>query len=637
MADHRIETKLLLRYATYSQWMSSDVILLPGEAAVAYFPRLSTLKNTDDVPDLTPPAIGIKIGDGHSYFDELPWVQAVAADVYSWAKASEKQTYAATEITGLTEFINSIGGGGSGGGTDSASYRIIYDNANNKYILQYFDSTQNDWVNTSSEINLASILNRINTIERWANGARSNLGNIEVPIAEYIYEEVLNYVNSLDYADQLQPHQFVTSVVETNGVIAVTRSTISAADISGVFDTSQGGTGITRVEDDELLVGSTSGNLQVRRFSTTIDEYERGNFVTAGAVIDYVLSQTAGLTGAMHFIGEATVPFTEQTTRIDPQISGYNFRNAQPGDVILANNAQEYVWTGDNWRLLGDEGSYAIKGSIVNTDIAEEANIAQSKIADLDATFDTKVTKVEGKDLSTNDYTNEDKDKLTNIDAGAQVNTIEHVFFNDEEVSPRVVSGLEKSIDLHFNGMTQEQSEKLESIETGAQVNTIETIKLNNVPLVPDNQKAVNIEVNEITAAERAKLATVAENAQPNVIEHIYYDGEEQTPDQDKTVYITSDPHTEHINKIEQIFINGTEYRPDAEKAVRISLDQAALNLNVLEGARYPTAANTYADVEITNKKLELSRIAATGDVAHLLQTADTYIILDCGSSTEVI
>jgi len=57
----------------------------------------------------------------------------------------------------------------------------------------------------------------------------------------------------------------------------------------------------------------------------------------------------------------------------------------------------------------------------------------------------------------------------------------------------------------------------------------------------------------------------------------------------------------------------------------------------VLEGARYPTGPNTYADVEITNKKLELARIAATGDVSDLLQTQDTYIIFNCGSSTEVI
>jgi hypothetical protein len=100
----------------------------------------------------------------------------------------------------------------------------------------------------------------------------------------------------------------------------------------------------------------------------------------------------------MHFIGESSVIIDgSANSRVDPQIPGYNFRNAQPGDVILAGNAQEYVWTGSNWRLLGDEGSYAVKGSIVNADISENAAISQSKIDGLADSFNEKVDKVEGK------------------------------------------------------------------------------------------------------------------------------------------------------------------------------------------------------------------------------------------------
>jgi len=36
---------------------------------------------------------------------------------------------------------------------------------------------------------------------------------------------------------------------------------------------------------------------------------------------------TAGITSAMHFIGEATVVVTNNSS-IDPRISGYNFSNA---------------------------------------------------------------------------------------------------------------------------------------------------------------------------------------------------------------------------------------------------------------------------------------------------------------------
>jgi len=127
--DNRLTVTILLRYDTYSNWMNSDLILGAGEAAIAAFPNLNST--------LPPTAVGIKMGDGRHYFDELPWIQAVAADVYAWAKASNKPTYTANEISGLAEFIAAhTSGGGGGGSAGSGSYQIVYDNVSNKYILQ---------------------------------------------------------------------------------------------------------------------------------------------------------------------------------------------------------------------------------------------------------------------------------------------------------------------------------------------------------------------------------------------------------------------------------------------------------------------------------------------------------------------
>ena len=607
MAEHMIETRILLRYDTLTNWLSSTVILKKGEMAVAAATYDYTIEGTNYRPSNTPPAIGLKVGDGVHYFDELPWVQAVASDVYAWAKAATKPTYSATEISGLAEFIASQGGGGGGsGGTTGSAYRIIYDTTNSKYILQTYDETNQEWINTTSEINLSDILTRINNIERWANGARSNLGNIELPITEYIYEEVLNYLNQLDYNDQAQPHQFVTAVSENNGKISVTRSTISMSDITGVLPTSQGGTGITRVEDDELLVGSLEGNLQVRRFVSHIEETDRNVFATTGAIIDYVTNQTAGLTGAMHYIGEATVEITNGSN-INPRITGYNFSKAQPGDVIIFNSG-EFVWTGAAWRLIGEEGSYAIKGSITNSDIAPEANIDQSKIANLTDDLDRKVDKVEGKGLSTNDYTNEEKSKLNGIEDNAQRNIIEHIYVNGTEAIPTTIDGNENSLSLRVSALTPEEEAKIAGIEANAQVNAIEHIFLNEEELqiktVKTLPKSVNIAINEFTDAEKEKLETIEAHATPNTIE--------------------------------KIFFNETQFTPNAEKEVHVTIDPATLDLSVIEGAQIPNGSQT-EDITITNKKLQLARIAATGDVSDLNQMADTYIILNCGSSTEVI
>lgn len=607
MAEHMIETRILLRYDTLTNWLSSTVILKKGEMAVAAATYDYTIEGTNYRPNNTPPAIGLKVGDGVHYFDELPWVQAVASDVYAWAKAATKPTYSATEISGLAEFIANQGGGGGGsGGTTSSAYRIIYDTINSKYILQTYDETNQEWVNTTSEINLSDILTRINNIERWANGARSNLGNIELPITEYIYEEVLNYLNQLDYNDQAQPHQFVTAVSENNGKISVTRSTISMSDITGVLSTSQGGTGITRVEDDELLVGSLEGNLQVRRFVSHIEETDRNVFATTGAIIDYVTDQTAGLTGAMHYIGEATVEITNGSN-INPRITGYNFSKAEPGDVIIFNSG-EFVWSGAAWRLIGEEGSYAIKGSITNSDIASEANIDQSKIANLTDDLDRKVDKVEGKGLSTNDYTNEEKSKLNGIEDNAQRNIIEHIYVNGTEAIPTTIDGNENSLSLRVSALTPEEEAKIAGIEANAQVNTIEHIFLNEEELqiktVKTLPKSVNIAINEFTDAEKEKLETIEAYATPNTIE--------------------------------KIFFNETQFTPNSEKEVHVTIDPATLDLSVIEGAQIPNGSQA-EDITITNKKLQLARIAATGDVSDLNQMADTYIILNCGSSTEVI
>jgi len=44
-------------------------------------------------------------------------------------------------------------------------------------------------------------------------------------------------------------------------------------------------------------------------------------------VKEYVDNATAGLTGAMHFIGEAAVVITPYSS-VDPRIRGYNFGSA---------------------------------------------------------------------------------------------------------------------------------------------------------------------------------------------------------------------------------------------------------------------------------------------------------------------
>ena len=597
MAEHRIEARILLRYATYNQWMVSNEVLKVGEAAVCSFPNSHSLEDTNINPANTPPAIGIKIGDGIHPFRSLPWIQAIAADVYNWAKASSKPTYTASEIEGLQSYIeeHAPGGGGSGGDVTVVPrlYQIVRGTGDNinKYYLQYRENTAgSEWiVDTTHYIdvdNFTQVFNWIGTQDL----------NYYYSLSEKIIDQTFAVFDSLQYEDTESDHGFVTSVSQTAGQISVSKRRPEFADIYGTLSVAQGGLGVSTIPPGNVLVGA--GTNPVSSIGIA-DEIAINDLLVPNYLVkQYVDAAVAGLAGAMHFIGEATVTITNNSA-VNPRINGYNFNNVQAGDVILYDE-KEFVWNGSAWQLLGDEGSYAVKGAIKNVDIAADAAISQSKIANLVTDLDNKVDKVDGKQLSTNDYTTEEKNKLENIEEYAQVNTIEHIFLNDTEIIPNDY----KAINLSIPVLTEEQLYAIEHFEP----NIIEHVFVNGTEVLPStiNEKARSIGINftPFTQEEKSKLSTIESGAEVNIIE--------------------------------SISINGTTYTPNQNKSVEITIDQAALNLNVLEGARYPVG-NTYADIDITNKKLELSHVAASGNIDHLVQTSGTYIVLNCGSSTEVI
>lgn len=588
MAEHTIETRILLRYDTYTNWMNSNVILKKGEAAICSFPServVDQLSNT--TPENTPPAIGIKIGDNFHYFRELPWVQAVAADVYKWAKTSTKPTYTASEITGLQSFIEEnfhISGDIT---IAPRIYQIIEGTGDdaNKYFLRYKENNEEgEWVvDTNHPIDVSAYQRVVDWIGAVINNFPT-LGN-------YNAQHIRSILSELSSADSAENNKFITSVSQTNGLISVEKAQPNFTNIAGTASVIQGGTGRTTLTDNNVLVGNGQETIKLIPIAESIAA--NNHLVPNYLIKAYVDSAVAGLTGAMHFIGEATVVITNNST-VDPNIimgngQRYNFSTAQPGDVILF-GTKEFVWTGGVWHLLGDEGSYAVKGSITDEDIAPDAGIQQSKIANLSNTLLNKVDKVEGKMLSSNDFSDELKDKLDLIENGAQRNKIEHIFIEDEEIIPTTIGALPNSV-----------------------------------------------RIAEFPTAAADKLATIEMGAQKNKIEKIVYDDVELTPDEDRIVTIVSDPHTEHENVIEHIIINSTEYIPNENKEVRITLDETALNLDILKGAQVPSD-NGPEDVEISlDKKLKFARIAKTGNISDIYQTDGTYVILDCGTSTTQI
>ena len=67
--------------------------------------------------------------------------------------------------------------------------------------------------------------------------------------------------------------------------------------------------------------------------------------------------------------------------------------------------------------------------------------------------LNNKVSKVAGKDLSTNDFTDEDKEKLSSIKENAQENVLEKIYISGEELTPT-----NKAVNIYVDSYTSRYS-----------------------------------------------------------------------------------------------------------------------------------------------------------------------------------
>ena len=99
MANKTFNTRLKLKYDTYTNWHTKNPVLLAGELAICVVPADSNQATNE-------PTVLMKCGDGTSTFNELGWISGLSADVYGWAKSKNKPEYSANEITGLADYMS---------------------------------------------------------------------------------------------------------------------------------------------------------------------------------------------------------------------------------------------------------------------------------------------------------------------------------------------------------------------------------------------------------------------------------------------------------------------------------------------------------------------------------------------------
>lgn len=402
MATKTFNTRISLKYDTYTNWTTNNPVLLAGEAAVCVVPA-------DAGSGLNEPAILLKFGDGTSSFTELSWASATAADVIPSLKGNNP-TLPATSITGLEDFI-------SGAIQDTNTTYQLVQNGNTSFKLQSKENSSAPWVDVST-ITITYTLTEgtangtvafngtdvavhglgsaayTNSTAYDAAGAAAGVQTALTGTAEdaasdltlnglkkYVDQEVTgavadaaseaqDLINALDMsAVSAGAGQVIGSVSQTDGVVSATLKTLTASDIPAIPTSKVTNLDTTLAGKQDTLVFNTAYNASTNKAATMTD----------------VKNAVSGLSGAMHYIGESTTDPSTGTATVE------GHEDWVSGDVVTY-QSKEYVYDGENWRELGDESSYAIKGSIVDADIAANANIAQSKIANLVTDLAAKAT-----------------------------------------------------------------------------------------------------------------------------------------------------------------------------------------------------------------------------------------------------
>ena len=565
-----LNTRIKLKYDSYANWIKADPILLLGELAVAYIPA-----DTGAVRE--EPAYLLKVGDGSKKFSELDWVSGKAADVYSWAKQASKPTYAATEITGLKDFI-------SGQIQDTDTQYQIVANGDMGFKLQSKAKDGAEWADVNEITLTAPVYSLIEgdtngTVKFGIQGSESEVAVHGLKSAAYqdtsafdtagaaagVKTELIGAEGDLSSKDTIKGSkkytdekidaldmgevavgtgEIIEKISETNGVVTASKRSLVEADIPALSTGKITGLDTALAGKQDNLVFNTEYNSESNKVATMTD----------------VTTAVAGLSGAMHYIGESTSNPAEGTVTITakPEYS------AASGDVVTY-NAKEFVYDGATWRELGDESSFAVKGSIKDADIALDANIAQSKIAGLTDALAGKATPaditsaIEGLDVAN-----------TSVATGQKITGIEQV---DGKIS----------------------------VTTGA-------ITANDIPEIPTS-KVTNLDTtisginNKVTALEQA----VGEggSVETQITEAI--------GNLDKADSAVTNQFVTQVSQENGII---TVLRAQPEIA----------NVNGLQAA---------LDAKVNDASL--AAIAKTGNVKDLVQDEGTFITIECGTASTVI
>lgn len=215
--------------------------------------------------------------------------------------------------------------------------------------------------------------------------------------------DITTAINTLDFAEPTASGtstSFIATLSQTDGVVTATKKSIPTANGTTLGLVKGGGdvtisSGVITVSDNShnhtssnISDLNTTINSAITTVINTLDASDPAASGTATSFIssisqkDGVITATKanitaaalGLSGAMRFLGTSATAIADGDTT-NPITIGTTSTTAAAGNVVLY-GSKEFVWTGSKWEELGNEGSYKVQQTAVNSPSASGTAVA---------------------------------------------------------------------------------------------------------------------------------------------------------------------------------------------------------------------------------------------------------------------
>ena len=380
-----LNTRIRLKYDTLTNWTTANPTLLSGEVAVVAIPT----SETNTVGQVTKPAIVFKVGDGETAFNDLPYTSALAADVYSWAKATTKPTYTATEVGAATladitsaiqalDSTASISEGNFITGFDVVDGKVtnVTYGAPEKVAIPTYTLTSTSEGNvtiTGGDTNSTVAINGFSTIAGLARSAVQEIttgsanGTISVDGSDVAVKGLGSaaYTESSSYANAAMGELANTAIQPED------LGTAAYANINEFATAAQGSLAASALQPADITTGTTQGAISVDGTAVAVNGLGNAAYVNtdafdAAGTAAGIGSAINGVVGAMNTrLNGAEINISALQTQVNDLGNALHFVGAgntasrpedgEDGDVYLDTETNiEYVYSNGAWVEFGN-------------------------------------------------------------------------------------------------------------------------------------------------------------------------------------------------------------------------------------------------------------------------------------------